>query len=75
MTKKSPMRASPMKSQVRTRSPRSMKGGKSTRPLNEYMKTLMQARRVDAPSFTYKGGTYVRRSNPHPRLAPVYYKE
>ena len=46
------------------------KGGK--RPLNEFFKLMLKAKRSNAPSFVYKGTTYHGRKNG--RLGMVYSK-
>jgi hypothetical protein len=45
--------------------------GKKKRPLNEYMKLSIDAKKKDLPSFTYDGKKYVKKMKGH----LVYYKK
>ena len=51
---------------------KSRKSGKKKRPLNDFFKAMMAAKKNNVPSFTYKGKTYKRKEG---KNGMVFYKK
>lgn len=56
----------------KSRRSKTRKSGKKKRPLNEFFKAMMAAKKNNVPSFTYKGKNYKRKEG---KNGMVFYKK